>query len=226
MEFKTAKALVLLVVSSLVMSSCSQLVSKNQSYKIIETYKADESYSSTINSQGISTVGSNQKYTMSIKASTAEVIIKDNRANTVWSTNPQGRETAETTANIQNANSQIRISYFDNKNKLTTMDSFTECIEKNQFSFYKINNGIGVNYFFGEKKKVFLAPKIISVENYNKLSKTLTDDNLALFQAFYLFTSLEGMDTDPAGKAKMEETYPILKQKDVYSLRAANIDYN
>ena len=220
-----AKKYIVPVVSAvliLTLSACS-FFSEEKSVAVLNEYKSDSDFDTQVRSQEKYEIGSKGNFTAYLYPATATLAVEDGYGN-VWTTNPLDALEKESTTNIANAQSQIRVTYFDDQYKTVTLDSFTECVEKEKISYYKTEKGLGVNYYFGEKNKIFLAPKIMSKERYEQISAALDSSNLMLFQAFYQYTTLEGI-TDSTGKATLKETYPILEEYDVYTLQAAGMSY-
>ena len=77
-----------------------------------------------------------------------------------------------------------------------------------------MENGLRVNYLLGKPVKTYIVPQIISLERYEEFASVLSEDQLTFLNAYYSYTSLDGMTKVEA--AVLTEKYPILKKKDVY----------
>ncbi len=198
--------------------------------KIKTEYKPDKSFDSAVKETETYTVAQNQNYIMHMNTKTGAVTVKDKKTGVIWNTNPDtDKKSRSEIASYQSvADSQIVITFLDssNKNQQKIWDSATECIEKNQYSFYPIKNGIGVSYFFGEVPQMILVPELMSKEHFEKLYNKMDEYNRSMLQIYYELVSLDMYSGEDTTKAYMEETYPILKSQDVYVLQTGSVSYS
>lgn len=81
--------------------------------------------------------------------------------------------------------------------KATEVNSFAQSVSLQQYSFYPLENGVGVNYLLGEKPKTFIVPKALSESRYQELEGKITDeDALATFHSYYKRVALNDLPTD------------------------------
>lgn len=119
-----------------------------------------------------------------IQGDTAEILLKNKRTGAVWTSNPAGRfdDALAQGVNLEQLSSQILMTY-EVSGKATEVNSFAQSVSLQQYSFYPLENGVGVNYLLGEKPKTFIVPKALSESRYQELEGKITDeDALATFQ--------------------------------------------
>ena len=160
---------------------------------------------------------SSERMNLYMDATTACVTLEDKITGNKWTTNPVDRNSDPLAqgVNLDHLCSQI-IAEYVSQGKKTKVDSFSQSISLNQYSFYPVENGIGVNYLIGEKPRVFIVPKALSVERYQEIKKKITDEfDLDIFESYYKKVALKDLGTE-ADKALFLEVFPILKERPIY----------
>ncbi len=120
--------------------------------------------------------------------------------------------------------SQIIIRYTDNDNP-KTMNSYKDAALSGQIKVKKIKTGVRVEYTIGNEATRKLAPRLISVTNYQELIITPLEEAIGgthsfdRFKAFYTLQSLDGQQSNAAKEALLKQ-YPICKTMDIMSLDA------
>lgn len=201
-----------------------------KAFQIKVFYKDDSEFNEHILSTENTVVAENDKYTMTVFSKTAAVQIIDKQTGTVYSTNPDATgDSTEKASNKASADSQLILHFMNsnNDNQMTILNSYDECVHKSQYSFYKTDNGFGVNYFFGEQPEDIFVPEIMSVESYNKILEKLDDDNKMMLAIYYTYMSLDMYKDNDSALASILEKYPALKENDIYLLQmSSNVEYD
>ena len=138
----------------------------------------DESFDADIKSkEQPALAASSDRMNLYVDGSNACVTLEDKNTGNIWTTNPVKRneDPLAQGVNLDQLCSQILLEYVS-QGKKTTVDSFSQSISLQQYSFYPIDNGIGVNYLIGKKKRVFIVPRALSVERYEEIKNKITDE--------------------------------------------------
>ena len=69
--------------------------------------------------------------------------------------------------------SQIRLSFIDNKQTVSEIFSFPECITKGQYTLEKLENGVQVNMIIGRAEQRTLLPSAMTVESFETVKEAL-----------------------------------------------------
>jgi hypothetical protein len=234
------KALSVILIMLFALSGCSS--SKLIEPIIVKTssinYNAtDPTFDSTVkNSNGFYLAAENNESQLLINGKTTEIAVKEKATGVTWYSNPVDRQNDKiATSPMDTINSILTFRYMQTgltnvKNPSGTiaasalLNSFQDSVFKNQYSFYKIKNGIRVNYQVGTKTDI-LCPTILSIARYKELTAKMSKDDLDTFNNYFLYFSLNRFKSDPTTKAIYEDTLPILKKRDVYLISSlAHID--
>ena len=152
--------------AALMLGSCSSGADSGQESKGIE-------HGTTLSlSAGMQKIEENDSLILSVDKASAAVRIENKKNGAVWYTNPPNIDEdpiAENSARFR-MQAQLEITAFDQNGQKKSYDSYTNCINKDQVTYEKVENGLQVIYNFGAKKKVEVSiPKQISEERFNKL---------------------------------------------------------
>lgn len=129
---------------------------------------------------GFDFVTENDYLELYLKESTTEIAVLVKETGDIWHSNPQDLQTMETRARgtaRDRLNSQLSIGYYIG-NQLINLNSYTDSIAHNQYEIIPIENGIRVEYIFGEEwsDQDFL-PLVISEESFNELLASIEDES-------------------------------------------------
>lgn len=215
------KLFAFLILPGLLLSSCSESTASENS--IAETQnnyaKIDDNFNSLVKaSEGLYLAASNANYQLFLNAQDTEIELRDLRSNKVWYSNPVNRSTDPVAVgdSADELNSQIILNYQNlSSNTSVTTNNYSQAIRENQFDFYKVRNGIGIQYVIGQKVHIDLFPKAISVKRYKYYYSKMDATGKSLLDAYYSFTSIKGM-SDEASKSMLLQAYPTLKYTDLY----------
>lgn len=209
----------LLLCFCFVLTSCKEASTKTQ---VLSIYKNDEDFNNEVMGSDDYYVCENDTFKLGIIPADGSVNITDKRNGKVYKTNPESgaNGSIEIGSNKAVIDSQVVVHFLNslNSNQLNSWTSNEQCIEKGQYSYYKIDNGIGVNYFFGEMPEEILTPQIMSVENYEKIYNALDDAGRDMLAIYYTRLSEKMYYGDEEMLAMIREKYPIIKNQDIYTL--------
>ena len=214
----------------LLLTSCGNAAPESSSFQVQLHYASDEAYHEAVMASQSYEAASNERYRLVVHPDSAAVTVTDKQTGAVYETNPDAMqaESREIASNRSVARSQLVLSFLDstNSNQQNSWNSYDQCIAKKQYSFYPVENGIGVNYFFGEMPEDILVPEILSVASYEKLASQMDEANKAMLDIYYTKVSLDMYSGDDSVQAAMKQKYPILSKQAVYILQmSVNISF-
>jgi hypothetical protein len=161
------------------------------------------------------------------------IAVRDKRTGHIWFSNPElcfsdeiSKSSDEATAE---ANSQLKIEYYDDQGKQFFMTSFPDAAngnDMNQVKVIKQDNVLKLLYTFGKDEEQLVICRVMTEDHFNKTlqdAQTLLDsgeimtNQFAVFQNSYSKITLQDAQADP----KLMKQYPQLKKhKTLYILHA------
>ena len=153
---------------------------------------------------------------------TADIAVLDKHSGKLWFSSPfdyknDNKASDEIKANMA---SFIRVIYYDNKSNKFEMNSYEDCIAKNQFSIEKIKNGIRIDMRIGKDEDQLSLPFAIETEKFEKkIIPELSGMAKRRVEAFYTKYSLGDDSLNQEVKERLKELYPGLADYDFYILR-------
>lgn len=156
--------------------------------------------------------------TLLVDGTTGVVTVRD--AAGEWKTNPSlSPEDEGGGQNIDLLRSQFSLTYYRLDDGLpVTVNSYLDCIAKDQMDYYAVENGIGVRYLVGDKPVTVLYPSVISEERFlDFLNKMGEDDR---FYVEYSYTRLDAADDhlEESDRRLLLENFPQLADGPLYVL--------
>lgn len=151
---------------------------------------------------------------------TTEIAIKDKASGKMWYSNPTERQNdaVATGANKGKLGSQLELEYYNETDKVNTMDNANDCILLGQFVFSKISGGFRVTYTIGEMKKTYLVPSVITKDRFEKLIlNRLEDSDKEIILKRYKIVTLNGISDNEVKKTLLKQ-FPLLEKSDLYVL--------
>lgn len=143
--------------------------------------------------------------------SRGDIYVRHKQSGRVWSAVPQNAADAK-------HQSSLNIEYYDN-NAPVTLYSSNSSADKKQFRVYSAENGVNIEYIFGEKQEAYIYPEQISEKRMKKLLSEMSVDDAAFIDRRYTLYSIElaeGADRD-----YLLNQYPRLKNENLYVLTDA-----
>ncbi|MEJ6951465.1 DUF5696 domain-containing protein [Natronospora cellulosivora (SeqCode)] len=119
-------------------------------------------------------INENQYLALYINERNSEIAVLDKKSSNIWYSNPYNRDEKETIARgsvLKRLGSSLNITYDRlGGRKDISMDNFSSSIEHNLFEISTIENGIRIEYTFGEKwTNDDHLPEVVSKENMEEL---------------------------------------------------------
>jgi len=99
---------------------------------------------------GMKMVAENPYLILYLDSDTTQMAVENKASGKIWYSNPPEWQTDEfATANPERLLSQIRITYSDLNGNRSTMNNYTESIDKNQVEIENISSGVKITYTLG-----------------------------------------------------------------------------
>lgn len=148
----------------------------------------------------------------------AVVALLDKSQGRCFYTNPYdlGSRTDSDADLVAEQASQILLTYYDDKNTQGTLNSFKDCVAKNQFLAEITDNGIVVKMMLGESKDSSLYPMQISASSFEALIEQVSEEDREFLELKYERYSLNGLNED--ARAQLVKQYPYLVTEDIFEL--------
>lgn len=149
-------------------------------------------------------VAENEQLELYINPKTAEIAVRVKSTDTVWFSNPQGRDQKERIA-YQNAKrelgSQVSLTYYAPDDTKRTMDSFNSSIAYEQYEIVPIDGGVRVRYTIGKQwSDTDYIPVMIGEQRFEELilSHVSSRDRRFLLNSYspVLVTEGDGIPSD------------------------------
>lgn len=127
---------------------------------------------------------------LSVDFDMLNVIVTDHRSNKEWSTNPldADNDPVAEVDYLPRLKSQFTLSYLANRS-VRNIDSFSECVEKEQFAVYQLENGVRIDYTLGDLSLTAEdIPQKLSAKRADSLilqNDTLSSDEKEYFTLCY-----------------------------------------
>lgn len=207
------KLLLLLVIAFLlgVMSACS----KEEVDDSIEVYSYDE-----IDEKEI--VLENDNLEFHFFPETTQFYIVKKSTGHIWRSNPE--DTSDQGGFRKELESTITIRYNTESGSKTLLNNYGLSIEKGNYTYEKLDNGIKVNYTIGNVNKVYYIPRAVPesrfLEFYDKMSKS-AQNQISMSYRIYDIDNLRKSDDKDA----LIAAYPDIVDEPIYVLMDGTPDY-
>ena len=158
--------------------------------------------------EGFVSIASNANLELFINPQTTEIAVKDIASDYTWYSNPQGDTDCK---------EQITLTYCDQSNNMSGMNSYDDAVAEGQFAFQKIENGVRVVYEIGKKVKVYAIPQVISATTFEEkiLSKLSEEDAETVLMRYELYSMNDERLTEEE-KQTLKKTYKRFEKEDIY----------
>lgn len=134
---------------------------------------------------------------MYLNEDTTDVAILDKRTGTVtYAVPPEAEDDPlANKVNKEYLQSHIILNYYNSSRTTGVYDSCSMSVEKGQFEFESIENGVRVIYEMGDfSNSAGIVPQYMSEEKYTEISEQLSEEDAAAFGRYYSTTSdIDGM---------------------------------
>lgn len=150
---KTVCCLLSLVMAVSIISGCSRAGS---GAKVTGSADAlsDSSFSTALKQkEGYTKVAANERLELYVNGKTAEFYVKDIQSGKEW------RSAAGSGESNGSLRSQIQLTYANDSSQISTMNSFTDGVELEQYTWESYDDGIKVIYDIGKRKRLICSRK-------------------------------------------------------------------
>ena len=121
---------------------------------------------------------------------------------------------------INRFQSQLSVTYSNNRNNVTTYNSYEHSVLKNQFEIYSMDNGVQIVYTIGESNDDFLFPEVLTEKTFDDLVAKMSEEDAEFVKEFYLFNSYDQLTADVRASFKLR--YPIITSENLYVAKNAS----
>ncbi len=152
----------------------------------------------------------------------AEFAVRDKNAGETWFSNPYdfATDSKAATEARKDLQSLITLTYYDSKDAELTMNSFSDCTEKDQYTLEKLDHGFAIHMQMGRVDERVLAPEAIEASKYEELIvPNVSDRDARKLGAYYTKVSLSDDSLSESVKEKYLKSTPGLSEHDFYILR-------
>lgn len=203
-----------------VMSGCNRAKSGTPNAGSSVDALSDSSFSVALKQkEGYTKVAENERLELYVNGKTAEFYVKDIKSGKEW------RSAAGNGESNGSLRSQIQLTYANDSSQISTMNSYTDGVELEQYTWENIDGGIKVIYDIGKRAKVYLIPKVITKSRMEeKILSKLDDVNRSFVEGLYTLNSLNNAASEVV-KSELVKKYPKIKEEDVYVLYDGLADF-
>ena len=113
-----------------------------------------------------------------------------------------------------NYSSSLIIDYFNDLNSMITLNSFEHSVSKGQARAIKIDNGVKIEYLFGEASVEYIYPPIISKKRMAKFLKRMNKEDRKFVMDSYSYIDID--EYTGADRKYLLEEYPRLEKEDIF----------
>lgn len=210
---KSRKILLLLVLIALllgVMSACSKEANEEE----IEVYSGS--------AEEKEVVVENDNLELHFFPKDTQFYVLDKRNGYIWNSNPE--ETSDQGGFRKELESTLTLKYNTEAGSATSMNNYALSIEKGNYSYEKLPNGIKVNYTVGDINKVYLVPTAVPesrfLEFFDKMSKSAQNQ---------IYMSYRVYDLNDLGKDDNKDDliakYPDIVNEPIYVMMDGTPEY-
>lgn len=167
-------------------------------------------------------IASDNEAVLYLDRKNAEFAIQDKRSKEAFFSSPYDfnkdiKSTDDTKKLIQ---SFIKLTYYDSASQERYMNSYADCISKNQFTIESIENGFAINMQIGRIEDSILVPDAAEAVRFEeKVISQLSERDAKKVLAYYTKISMNDSKITEAVKEGYLKYYPGLRNKDFYILR-------
>lgn len=150
---------------------------------------------------------------------TGEVAVRNKKNGSLWYTNPPSREEdmLATPSGKKKLASQLYLTYHDKKANVYDMNSYADCVEREQLEYALTENGIRFRYVFGEFEESIIIPRWISEERMKLYLDRMDETQRKFVERQYYYLNLDTIRDRE--KNDYLKRYPILEEHPIYALR-------
>lgn len=148
---------------------------------------------------------------------TTEIAVKT-ADGTVWFSNPQNRLDLNASS-LGRYSSPLLVTAIDSAETSKQMNAFDDSVKYGQYTIQSIQNGVRVEYHFGQVVKTPLYPQVLTKERFDELLEGLTKAEQNNMKRYYLEVNYDTV-TDQQALKNLEEQYTKIKEvQHIYALK-------
>jgi len=145
--------------------------------------------------------------------SNADIVVRSLETGRVWEAVPAG-----TASQGGRYASSLTLTYYSG-NAPTTLYSQEHCVDKEQVRVFAADQGVDVEYIFGEMESDYIYPDQISQSRMEEVFSKLDEESVAYLQRRYTLYSLD--TAEGATRDYLLSEYPRLAEENLYILTDA-----
>ncbi|MHB8128740.1 MAG: DUF5696 domain-containing protein [Mobilitalea sp.] len=215
---KSRKMLLLLMLISLllcVVSACG----KEEVVEEIEIY----SYDTLVEDEY---VVENDNLEFHFDPVTTHFYVVNKNTGYTWYSNPLDTDTDVLAQgiNMEDLQSTISLKFNTESGSPTTMNNFGSSIEKGNFTYELMENGVKVNYTIADLQKVYLFPLAVPESRWNEFFTLFDKSTQIKVLMNYKIYDINDLDKDD-NKDELLATYPDMATEKIYVLREGTQEY-
>ncbi len=155
----------------------------------------------------------NDKYTLYYSDTNLAVALKEKNSGKIFTTNPyNGGLDSNYSGNIASRlDSQVIVTYLDNKEKMVELFSSADCASLGQYSVNVYEKGVEFSLSIGKEQEVSYIPLVLSKKRYDEICKNISEDSVETLEIFYTFYS-----KDELSDSGVYDIYPKINKSDIY----------
>ena len=190
---KLVSLLLAVTLMALSLASCGEVKSKNPSRP--DDIPMQDTTAADLSNATYNVVTENDKLKFEFNEHTTDIKITDKSNGYVWTTEKTADDGTVTRGNV------FTLDYYNTSGSSTvsTFSSSADSVEKGQFRFEYIDNGVKVTYGVGDISFTVKCPLQIVKSRADKFIEKMTEDQKYTFESYYKLVSFD---------AKTAEEYP------------------
>ncbi|MCU6712645.1 DUF5696 domain-containing protein [Paenibacillus sp. J5C_2022] len=137
----------------------------------LQVLSSNAAYAAAPIPPGFQAAAENEHLLLLFHPGTTEVVVREKATGREWATNPLDRDKdgIATAMNRTDLDSQLIVSYYNDRGHLSYMNNATESVQKKQFEIVQEDEGLTVTYEIGSSEKGMSAvPKVVSKERFEE----------------------------------------------------------
>lgn len=168
---------------------------------------------------GMEKITENQNYAFYMDKTYLTVGIKSKKSGEILLSNPYSVAGHTISDEVKGeVFSQLELVYFNKKYESHTMNSWNDCVSKQQFTIRDTENGVAVDMIMGEPTSRLLLPRTIPAESFQKILDKVPESDMKKFTRMYKLYSRDTAVHDDQWNEWVKR-YPVLEDMDIYALK-------
>lgn len=162
----------------------------------------------------------NENLELHFQPTTTQFYVVDKKNGKTWYSNPVDGENDPKALGIHKKDllSTLGIKYNTESGSATTMTSYASSVEKGNYSFEKIDNGIRVNYTIADMEREYIIPTGVGETRFNQFFDKVDESKKALIKGNYKTYDINKVRKGE-NKEELLALYPAYETEKVYVLR-------